>query len=110
MLRTLFPTLWSATRTGTLTFMAIDIFNGNHGLHLYHYDIEFFLYVLIWSCIYDGDQKGYNPPTDVPDYNDRIRAADRLTDEINVTSDALLNPLIRWRKGSLRLNCETQIL
>ena len=59
-------------RTGTLPYMAIDFLHGDHGSHLYHYDVESFLYVLIWSCIYDGDQKGYLPPTDAPDYSDRI--------------------------------------
>lgn len=86
-------------RTGTLPFMAIDILRGEHSSHLYHYDVESFLYVLIWSCIYDGDQKGYNPPTDAPDYNDRIRAARCLTIAIRVTSDAFLDPLVQWRKG-----------
>lgn len=86
-------------RTGTLPFMAIDILRGEHSSHLYHYDVESFLYVLIWSCIYDGDQKGYNPPTDAPDYNDRIRAARCLTIAIRVTSNAFLDPLVQWRKG-----------
>lgn len=79
--------------------MAIDILRGEHSSHLYHYDVESFLYVLIWSCIYDSNQKGYNPPTDAPDYNDRIRAARCLTITIRVTSNAFLDPLVQWRKG-----------
>lgn len=89
-------------RTGTLPYMAIDILSGNHGSHLYHYDVESFLYVLIWSCIYDCDQRGYIPPTNAPDYRDRIMAAKTLTAAHQVpTHDALLDPLVQWRKGSL---------
>lgn len=88
-------------RTGTLPYMAIDIIRGDHGSHLYHYDVESFLYVLIWSCIYDGNQKGYIPPNNTADFSDRILAAKTLAAPKNVTLNALLDPLVQWRKGSL---------
>ena len=88
-------------RTGTLPYMAIDILRGDHDSHLYHYDVESFFYVLIWSCIYDGDQKGYIPPTNTADFSNRILTARTLAIATNVTYDALLDPLVQWRKGSL---------
>lgn len=43
----------------------------------------------------------YIPPTNAPDYRDRILAAKTLTVANRVTYDALLDPLVQWRKGSL---------
>lgn len=54
----------------------------------------------IWSCIYDCDQKDI-PPTNAPDYRDRILTAKTLTVANRVTYDALLDPLVQWRKGLL---------
>src|SRR5437667_213449 len=38
-------------RTGTLPYIAIDILKDPTFPHLYHHDVESFLYVLIWCSV-----------------------------------------------------------
>ncbi|KAI9774365.1 MAG: hypothetical protein M1840_004259 [Geoglossum simile] len=54
-------------RTGTLPFMAIDILYNPATTHLYNHDIESFLYVLIWYCIYKNKPARNAHTTDGPD-------------------------------------------
>lgn len=81
-------------QTGILPYIAINILSNNHGLHFYHYNVESFLYMFIWSCIYDYNQRGYIPPTNAPDYRDCIMATKTLTVAHNVTHNAFLNSLV----------------
>ena len=49
----------SRFRTGTLMFMAMDLLDGARGPHLYRYELESFLYVMIWrscSCVNEEDE------------------------------------------------------
>ncbi|KAH0559931.1 hypothetical protein GP486_003546 [Trichoglossum hirsutum] len=88
-------------RTGTLPYMAIDILNNNHGAHLYHHDVESFLYVLLWCCVYNQQGCGH-----IPEHSDdqsmvrRGNAAMKLLGVSEVTEDDLLDPLANWRKGA----------
>lgn len=67
----------------TLSYIAINIFYDNHGLHFYHYDIKSFLYIFFWSCIYDSNQKGYILIANTPDNSNRISITKTLTIEQN---------------------------
>lgn len=46
-------------RTGTLPFMAIGILRHEDMQHLYAHDVESFVYVLLWICLYDRNHRGY---------------------------------------------------
>ncbi|KAI9763538.1 MAG: hypothetical protein M1840_000446 [Geoglossum simile] len=90
----------AAQGMGTLPYMALDILGGSD-VHIYHHDVESFLYVLIWSCIYDSQGRGYVPQPNNPELYYRTQAIRGLLDD-NTSSAAIemmSDPLRRWRKG-----------
>ncbi|KAH0533948.1 hypothetical protein FGG08_007439 [Glutinoglossum americanum] len=89
-------------RTGTLPYMAIDILKNEHGMHLYHHDVESFLYVLIWCCLYDSQGRGHVPAPGDHDLRCRVQAAEGFfrTKKKSITAEHLSDPLAKWRKGA----------
>lgn len=85
-------------RTGTLPFMAIGILRYEDMQHLYAHDVESFVYVLLWICLYDRNHRGY-----VPDDKEvlieklKVLKALRVKDDLTGT---LKNPLRRWQHGT----------
>jgi Fungal protein kinase len=80
--------------------MAIDILNNEHGMHLYHHDVESFLYVLIWCCMYDSQDRGHVPGPDDPDLDCRVEAAEKYFRTKTIIVEHFSDPLAKWRKGA----------
>ena len=88
-------------RTGTIPYMAIDLLRNEYEEHLYHHDVESFLYVILWSCLYNSRDCGYVPGPEDPDLNRRVEAAGSLFHKKvkSITADYLFDPLFKWREG-----------
>ena len=99
--RTFEPTSSGANhRTGTLPFMAIGILRCEDMRHLYAHDVESFVYVLLWICLYDRNHRGY-----VPDDKEGLIEKLKLLKALKVKDDltgTLKNPLRQWQHGSFR--------
>lgn len=65
----------------TLSYITINILYDNHSLYFYQYDVEFFLYILLWFCIYNGNQRGYIFIANTLDYSNSILVTKTLTIE-----------------------------
>lgn len=72
-------------RTGTLPFMALPVLNDPTVPHCYHYDVQSFLFVVLWCCMY-ADDDVFNPPPP-PGGNHPKRAPPH-------------DPLAHWRRGT----------